>query len=81
MAITNPGKHGLLCGTHNLQVIDLVATSLLVDCYASSYGIDVEACSHSKPRLQGWLARHGAYRFEFAERGHTVCAVGIKHPL
>jgi hypothetical protein len=33
-----------------------------------------------KPRLQGWLARHGASRFEFAERGHSVCAVGIKHP-
>lgn len=35
----------------------------------------------AKPRLQGWLARHGASRFEFAERGHTVCAVGIKRPL
>lgn len=54
MASTNPGRHGLLCGTHN-QVIDLLATSLLVDCYASSYGIDVEACSHSKPRcMAGW---------------------------
>lgn len=35
----------------------------------------------AKPRLQGWLARHGASRFEFAQRGHTVCAVGIKRPL
>lgn len=35
----------------------------------------------SKPRLQVWLARHGASRFEFAERGHTVCAVGVKRPL
>lgn len=35
----------------------------------------------AKPRLQGWLARHGASRFEFAERGHSVCVVGIKRPL
>lgn len=34
-----------------------------------------------KLRLQSTLARYGASRFEFAERGHSVCVVGTKPPV